>query len=642
MKQDILLVDDEEGIRTVLSITLADAGYHVVTAGNGEEALRLFRELKPPIVLTDIKMPGMTGVALLNQIKKERPDTEVIMITGHGDMDLAIESLKNEATDFITKPINDDVLGIALKRANERISMRRQLKDYTENLEMLVQKQSAKLVAAERISTISNTFEGLSSAIWTLTGDLEGDLRYLNEMPCLVSVHNLDRRIAVINQLFLTRIGDRVGESSWGIYKGKLQDPDRCPVGQTFKTGKGQRTRAAITYATGAEVPVIVHTSPIRNSDGEVELVLEISVDITEIRQLQETLHTTRQNYRQLFDEVPCYITLQDRSLKLTEANRRFKDDFDHTPGSHCYQVYKYRSDPCPDCPVQKTFNDGQSHHSEMTVRSKSGDQYHVLIWTAPIYNEEGEITRVMEMSTNITEVRKLQDHLASIGLKIGAISHGIKGLLTGLDGGMYLLDSAFTEENQKQIKEGWEIVKLMVGRIRHMVLDILYFAKERELQWEQVSILDFANDAASAMALKMTHQGIDFACDFDDTTGNFEIDPGVVHSAVVNILENAMDACQEDPSERAHQITFRIRQDTAHIFLEVEDNGIGMDSETLENLFTLFQSSKGSMGTGLGLFISNKIIEQHGGSISVTSRVGEGSCFCIKLPKKPPAGVKP
>jgi len=244
-------------------------------------------------------------------------------------------------------------------------------------------------------------------------------------------------------------------------------------------------------------------------------------------------------------------------------------------------------------------------------------------------------------MSTNITEVRKLQDHLASIGLKIGAISHGIQGLLTGLDGGMYLLDSAFTEENQKQIKEGWEIVKLMVGRIRHMALDILYFAKERELQWEQVSILDFANDAASAMAPKMAHQGIDFACDFDDTTGNFEIDPGVVHSAVVNILENAMDACQEDPSERAHQITFRIRQDTAHIFLEVEDNGIGMDSETLEHLFTLFQSSKGIRGTGLGLFISNKIIEQHGGSISVTSSVGEGSCFCIKLPKNPPADVK-
>ena len=112
----ILLVDDEAGIRTVLGIALADSGYRVTAAENGEEALRLFRELKPPIVLTDIKMPEMDGIELLQHIKAESPDTEVIMFTGHGDMDLAIKSLKYDATDFVTKPINDEVLEIALKR----------------------------------------------------------------------------------------------------------------------------------------------------------------------------------------------------------------------------------------------------------------------------------------------------------------------------------------------------------------------------------------------------------------------------------------------------------------------------------------------------------------------------------------------
>ena len=103
MDNKLLLVDDEEGIRKVLGIALSDAGYTVFTAKDGEEALDIFRKEIPPIVLTDIKMPGMDGIELLQKIKQENPDTEVIMITGHGDMDLAIKSLKYQAIDFVTK-----------------------------------------------------------------------------------------------------------------------------------------------------------------------------------------------------------------------------------------------------------------------------------------------------------------------------------------------------------------------------------------------------------------------------------------------------------------------------------------------------------------------------------------------------------
>ena len=120
MNKKLLLVDDEEGIRKVLGISLTDIGYEVFTAENGEEALKIFRQENPPIVLTDIKMPGMDGIELLKKIKYENPDTEVIMITGHGDMDLAIKSLKYRAIDFVTKPINDDILEISLDRAREK------------------------------------------------------------------------------------------------------------------------------------------------------------------------------------------------------------------------------------------------------------------------------------------------------------------------------------------------------------------------------------------------------------------------------------------------------------------------------------------------------------------------------------------
>ena len=119
-------------------------------------------------------MPGMDGIELLQKIKQESPDTEVIMITGHGDMDLAIKSLKYEAVDFITKPINDDALEIALNRARERITVRRQLREYTGNLEQLVHDKTKELIEAEKLAAVGQTVAGLSHTIKNIAGGLKG------------------------------------------------------------------------------------------------------------------------------------------------------------------------------------------------------------------------------------------------------------------------------------------------------------------------------------------------------------------------------------------------------------------------------------------------------------------------------------
>jgi len=637
MDNKLLLVDDEEGIRKVLGISLSDIGYQVHTAENGEEALEIFRRENPPIVLTDIKMPVMDGIELLRKIKDESPDTEVIMITGHGDMDLAIKSLKYRAIDFVTKPINDDILEIALGRAHEKIRMRQQLKGYTENLETLVREKSAQLVEIERQVAVGQAVEGLAAMLRNLAGDLEGGLTYFNEMPCFVSIHNRKLKIVAVNELYKKRLGDKVGHNSWEAYGGKTGTRTRCPVAETFKTGKGQRARANIIYGDDQQAPVIVHTAPIRNQSEEVELVVEISADITEVNRLQEELRRTQQRYQQLFDEVPCYISLQDRQFRLLTANRQFNDDFDVELGAHCYEVYKHRGEPCPNCPVARTFEDGHSHQSEMVVTPKSGEQRNVLIWTAPIRDAKGAVTRVMEMSTDITQIRELQDHLSSLGLKISSISHGIKSLLAGIDGGIYLVDSGLTKDDPDRVKEGWDAVKTIVSRIRKLVLNILFFAKEREFRPEPTDVLNFAYDVAAGFESKINDAGVELKCDFDTDPGKVQMDAGVVRLALINILENALDACVEDTAKKSHKIIFSVKPDDNKIVFEIRDNGTGMDNETRENLFTLFFSSKGNKGTGLGLFIASKIIEQHGGKIKVDSKLNRGSSFSITILKAPP-----
>jgi len=240
-----------------------------------------------------------------------------------------------------------------------------------------------------------------------------------------------------------------------------------------------------------------------------------------------------------------------------------------------------------------------------------------------------------------IHEKTELQSHLASLGLMIGSISHGIKGLLTGLDGGMYLLDSGFAKDNQDRIKEGWEIVQLMVDKIRKLVQDVLFYAKERDLKRERIDALSFADELAMVVEPKLKGLDIEFVKDFDAKIGKFEVDAGYIHSALINILENAVDACTREKAKKFHKVIFGVRQDRKNIIFDVFDNGIGMDRETREKIFTPFFSSKREKGTGLGLFISNKIVEQHGGLIEVQSTVGEGTLFSITIPKVLPQSTK-
>lgn len=144
----ILVVDDEEGIRNLMRMTLELDGYTVLTAEDGAKALEIFRNENPEVVLLDVRMPEMDGIEVLSRIKAASPDTEVIMITGHGDMDMAVESLRREASNFLTKPVGEELLSLSLKRSLEKIALKKKLKQYTTNLEILVREANIELEKA--------------------------------------------------------------------------------------------------------------------------------------------------------------------------------------------------------------------------------------------------------------------------------------------------------------------------------------------------------------------------------------------------------------------------------------------------------------------------------------------------------------
>ncbi|MFZ5994412.1 MAG: response regulator [Thermodesulfobacteriota bacterium] len=141
----LLLIDDEEGIRKILGMSLRSDGYEVVTAEDGRQGLDLFREGRFPIVLTDLKMPELDGIEVLKRIKEIEPSAEVIIITGHGNMEAAVQSLYLGASNFVTKPVNDQILSAALKKAEQRVEMDRMLRDCTQNLEAMVKEVAEEI-----------------------------------------------------------------------------------------------------------------------------------------------------------------------------------------------------------------------------------------------------------------------------------------------------------------------------------------------------------------------------------------------------------------------------------------------------------------------------------------------------------------
>ncbi len=465
---------------------------------------------------------------------------------------------------------------------------------------------------------------------------------YFSSMPCFLTVQDKNLRLIDANDRFRRHFGDWEGRHCYQVYKHRPEKCEVCPVERTFRDGRTHTSEEWVTIRDGREIAVIVNTTPIYDGDGKITAVMEMSTDITENKLLQKQLKESQEKYRLLFEEVPCYISIQDQDLNIVEANRLHREAFGTSYGDKCFRVYKHRDKECLPCIVRQTFKTGEVFMHEEVVTNKKDDKINVLVCTAPIRNADGMIDKVVEMSADITKIRELQDKLTAVGLLIGTISHSIKGLLNGLDGGIYLVNTGLKNNDRTRIDRGWEMALRNVDGIRSMVMDILYYAKDREVDWHVVPVDELIKDICGILSEKAKKLEVDLQLKMEPGIGNFEADPTSIRSLFVNLLENSLDACRLDKKKSDHKVMVEVEGTPADIIFQVSDNGTGMTQETREKAFSLFFSSKGSGGTGLGLFIANKIARAHGGTIFIESEVDQGSTFTVKIPRNKIIPEKP
>lgn len=481
-------------------MSLKADGYEVFTALGGKEGLKLFEREAPSIILTDIRMPGMDGLEVLRRIKECRADTEVIIITGHGDIDSAIEALQFGASDFINKPVRDEALSIALKRAHEKLKIRSQLKDYTNDLETMCE------IATEEFERKSNFQAKL--------------IRSSNDG---IVATDEDWNIVIINpgaqKIFGYSRADTAGK--------------------------------------------------------------------TDIRAL-----------------------FPKQAIDILEENARHPDSVEEIPWQ------------------------------EMNIISKSGESIPVRFSGATL-REKNQMIGSVAFFQDLREIKRLEkelvnsERLAAIGQTVAGMAHCIKNILHGFKGGSYLVDIGIDKNNTDKLKNGWQMIQRTIARTSDLVLDLLSYSKEREVEYEPCRPNEIADDVCELLKENANDYDIEIRKQFSPDIGEIRLDPRILHRGLLNLVSNAIDACIfDDGLQKSHHVKVATALDEdQRIRFEIIDNGSGMDKDVKEKLFTSFFSTKGPKGTGLGLLVTRKLIEEHRGTIEFESEEGEGTRFIIRLP---------
>jgi len=282
---------------------------------------------------------------------------------------------------------------------------------------------------------------------------------------------------------------------------------------------------------------------------------------------------------------------------------------------------------------------------------TKDGAVRNVLLTLSRLRDAAGNPIGTFGISKDITEEKKLlreviqNKKFAAIGQAVTGIQHAIKNMLNALKGGAYLVKNGMKTDNRERLEDGWAMVEEGIERMAGLSQNMLNYAKDWKPDFEEADIKHLLSKVHEVVGRTAADSGIEVKADLPEALAPVRCDPKLIHMAIMDIVSNAIDACtwKDYGAGESPLVVVRVPPEVTPGFITIEicDNGCGMRADVVKNVFTPFFSTKKKWGTGLGLALTLRVINVHGGTIKVESKPNEGTTFRVVLPVRGPENNK-
>jgi len=679
----ILIIDDEAAIRQSFADYLEDPDYRILTAENGRIGLKLFEHERVDLVLVDLRMPEVDGLEVLAQITATSPDTPLIVVSGTGVIGDAIEALRQGAWDYLLKPIeNFSVLIHAVTNALEKAQLKLDNREYQRHLEQMVAERTKELKQAnEHLSHINTRLRRIVDTTRTLSFCAEvedfgsllleefgqhmlatGGSLYLKEEKGMRLVHTLDPGHApkfipfpiagdcifqqVIHQKKPALIRDIATEanlatSGWGNYK------DGSALVFPLPDDSGEVT-AILTLHSKTPPPFV-------EQDKEIGTILaSYSCEALRAVRATEKLRESEQQFRTILDNIRTGIVIVE--LKKREivyvnptAAEMVGSPTEDIIGRKCHDVLcPTDEDRCPILDLGQEIDsserllltfDGKTIPILKTITHTTFKGRECLLES--FFDLTAQKRAAAEKEALETQLRQAQK-MEALGTLAGGIAHDFNNILSAIIG-FAELGSLDLEDPSHPLYQKLQSILHAGNRAKELVAQILTFSRMQEHVLTPVRIAPIINEALKLLKASLP-ANIELK---NNVTSQQQVlaDPTQIHQIIMNLCTNAYHAMEEKGGVLSVSLTSISSDELAssphadlspgtYNQLAVEDTGVGISPSVMDRIFDPYFSTKDmDKGTGLGLAVVHGIVKSCGGSISVNSRIGEGTAVHVVFP---------
>jgi PAS domain S-box-containing protein len=644
----ILLIDDEDLIRMTFRGFLEDFGCQVIEAGSGREGLEAFERAPADLVITDLSMPGMNGLEVVQVLAERYPGTPVIVVSGIGSVRDAVAAIRCGAWDFVTKPIQDErSLEVVLDRALDRANLLRENRRYHAELERLVAERTREL--SESRSRYKRLLESVSSYVYTVKVVDGAAAGTEHGQGCEALTGYRPEDFAADPYLWYRMV----------------VEADRSKVVQfveSIYTCSGARSlEHRIVCRDGSRRWVENTLVPLRDAEGRLLQYDGILKDVTERKEAEAALR----EHQAKIDLIVTSVNVGIWDWAIPEDRATFSSAFfqalgygpGEVPGSHgrFLELVHPEDQAAFRAELDRCWESRQECATEFRIRAASGEYRWLLSRSKVVeWGPSGEPLRMVGTDTDITERKRSEERqqaleaqlrqaqkLEAVGQLAGGVAHDINNMISAMLGHLALVREQLPDDHPASRNlQSMEKAALRSGDIMRQ---LLAFSRRQPIEPEVLDLNAFIPEVQKGL-LPLIRE--DIRVGFRPGAGlrPVRMDPTQVEQIVLNLVVNARDAMPQGGEvvletsnvelDMAFCETHLMASPGPYVVVSVADTGCGMDPETLSRIFEPFFTTKGEgQGTGLGLSTVFGIVQQNHGFILVESTPGKGTRFQVHLP---------